>query len=370
MKPPKKKILFLAQLPPPVHGASIMNSHVFNSQLIRSKFEFIPLPLQFADSIADIGRISFKKIWLMVVYCFKLIYTILKFRPDVAYFTIAPIGGAFYRDAVFSIILRVFNVKRLYHLHGKGIQQEIDHSAFKRRIYRLVFQKSNVIILAGTLHKDIEAIYSGRPYILPCGVPEDPFYNTPRKTRTEPVFLFLSNLVQSKGIDIFLECINQLNKRGFKFKAYIVGAPFDVSLEHVQQYIEQNGLSNCSKILGPLYGDAKKEILMESDILVFPTYYKNEAFPVTILEAMQAAMPVIASNNGGIPEMIDQGKTGFVTPAKDKKAVLEKMELLINEPELRTLLGKNAKYRFHQHYTIEIFEQTLLNILKEVTDKK
>ncbi|MCU7550851.1 glycosyltransferase family 4 protein [Chitinophagaceae bacterium LB-8] len=367
MKPPKKKILFLAQLPPPVHGASIMNNHVLNSSLIRSEFDIIPLPLQFANSIADISRIRFKKIWLMVIFCFRLVYTVIKFRPNVAYFTIAPVGGAFYRDAFFSFILRVLNVKRLYHLHGKGIQQEIADSAIKRMLYRLVFQKSNVIILARILQKDIESIYKGRPFVLPCGVPEDSYYNSVKASRTEPVILYLSNLVLHKGIDIFLECINLLHKKNYKFKAYIVGAPFDVSLEHVQQFIQKNELTTIAEVRGPLYGDEKKKILMESDILVFPSYYKNEAFPVTILEAMQAGIPIIASNNGGIQEMIDQGQTGFVAPIKDREAILEKVELLINDPELRASLGRKAKQKFHQFYTIEIFEQSLLRIFEEVT---
>jgi glycosyltransferase involved in cell wall biosynthesis len=368
MRPPKKKILFLAQLPPPVHGASIMNNQVFNSLLIRSEFDIIPMPLQFATSIADIGTIRFKKLWLMITFCFKLVYTIIKHRPEIAYFTLAPLGGAFYRDAFFSLIIRALKVKRLYHLHGKGIQQEVAHSKMKKLLYRIVFQKSNVIILAKTLQKDIQAIYKGKLFILPNGVQQDSFYNNKKVPGKEPVFLFLSNLVFNKGIEIFLECINQLHKRNYRFKAFIVGAPYDVSLEEVQRFIQEKGLTTIAQVRGPLYGEEKKKVLMESDILIFPSYYENEAFPVTILEAMQAGIPVIASNNGGIPEIIEQGQTGFVTPIKDIEAIVEKMELLINDSELRASIGKKAKEKFQQFYTIEIFEQSLFRIFKEVAE--
>jgi glycosyltransferase involved in cell wall biosynthesis len=366
MQPLKKKILFLVQLPPPVHGSSIMNNHAFNSQIIRSEFDIILLPLQFASSIADIGAISFKKLWLMVSFSFKLIYTILKHRPDVAYFTIAPVGGAFYRDAFFSFILRALGVNRLYHLHGKGIQKEARRSVIKRMLYRFVFHKSNVIILARILAKDIQDIYEGKLFVLPCGVPEDSFFKNVKISRAEPVFLYLSNLVLSKGIKIFLECINQLHQKNYRFQACIVGASYDVSLEEVQRFLEKNGLTTIVEVRGPLYGEEKKKVLLESDILVFPSYYENEAFPVTILEAMQAGLPVIASNNGGIQEMIDQAQTGFVTPIKDVEAIVEKMELLIRDPELRTLLGIKAQEKFYRLYTIEIFEKSLLRIFKEV----
>lgn len=367
MRPSKKKILFLAQLPPPVHGASIMNNHAINSQIIRSKFDIIPLPLQFASSIADIGAISFKKLWLMITFSFRLVYTVVKHRPDVAYFTIAPVGGAFYRDAFFSFILRLLNVKRLFHLHGKGIQQQVAHSAMKRNLYHYVFQNSDVIILAQNLAKDIQSVYHRELFILPNGVPEDSFFNSARATKAEPVFLFLSNLILSKGIKIFLECIHQLHQKNYRFKACIVGAPFDISIEGVQRIIEKYGLTDLAEVRGPLFGEEKKKVLMESDILVFPSYYENEAFPVTILEAMQAGLPVIASNNGGIPEIVVQGETGFITPIKDIEAIVDKMELLIRDPELRMSLGKRAKEKFHQFYTIESFEKSLVRIFEEVT---
>lgn len=361
-----KRILFIVQLPPPIHGASIMNNHAFNSQLIRSEFEIIPLPLQFATSIADIGTLRVKKFWQMATFCFKLIYAIVKHKPDLAYFTIAPIGGAFYRDAFFSFILRVFRVKRLYHLHGKGIQQEVASSAIKRILYRFVFQKSNVIVLANSLREDVRTIYKGEPFVLPYGLPKDSFYFKEKISGAEPKFLFLSNLVHSKGIEIFLECINQLHIKDYRFKACIVGAPYDVSSEDVQRFIHNNGLTTIANVPGPLYGEEKKKVLMDSDILVFPSHYQNEALPVTIIEAMQAGLPVIACNNGGIPEMIVQGQTGFITPIKNVEAIVEKMELLINEPELRRSMGLMAKERFLQFYTIEIFEESLLKIFKVV----
>jgi glycosyltransferase involved in cell wall biosynthesis len=361
-----KRILFIVQFPPPVHGASIMNNYAFNSHLIRSEFEIIALPLQFATSIADIGAIRLKKFWLMVTFCFKLVFAIVKHRPDLAYFTLAPVGGAFYRDAFFSFIIRIFRVKRLYHLHGKGIHQEVASSAIKKMIYRFVFQKSNVIVLAKTLQEDVQAIYKGKPFVLPYGLPRDSFYCNEKISRAEPVFLFLSNLVRSKGIEIFLECINQLHKKNYRFKAYIVGAAYDVSLEDVQRFIQKNGLTNIVDVPGPLYGEEKKKVLHNSDILVFPSHYQNEALPVTILEAMQAGLPAIACNNGGISEMIDHGQTGFLTPIRDVEAIVEKMELLINDPELKRSMGRKAKERFHQFYTIEKFEQSLLNVFKEV----
>lgn len=347
-----------------------MNNHAINSKIIRSKFEIIPLPLQFASSIADIGAISFKKLWLMITFSLKLIYTIVKHRPDVAYFTIAPVGGAFYRDAFFSFILRVLNVKRLFHLHGKGIQQQVAHSVLKRKLYRFVFQNSNIIILAQNLAKDIQPLYHRKLFVLPNGVPEDPFFNIAKTSKAEPVFLFLSNLILSKGIKIFLESIHRLYLKNYRFKACIVGAPFDVNIEEVQRIIEKNGLTDFAEVRGPLFGEEKKKVLMESDILVFPSYYENEAFPVTILEAMQAGLPVIASNNGGIPEIVVQGETGFVTPIKDIEAIVEKMELLIRDPELRMSLGRRAKDKFHQFYTIESFEKSLVRIFEEVTGRE
>jgi glycosyltransferase involved in cell wall biosynthesis len=360
----KKRILFIVSLPPPVHGTTLMNHFVVNSKLLNSEFNCSFLPLNFADSINDIGTFRIKKVWKMLTFSLQLIRRLISVRPHLVYFTIAPVGGAFYRDAFFSLLIKAFNVRILYHLHGKGISNS-SKSSIKKAIYRATFYNSDVIVLAISLVSDVSNIYSGQPFILANGLPKS-FIQRKETLLEPPTILFLSNLIRSKGIKIFLECIKQLNESGVSFKAKIVGAPYDVSFEEVTKFLKDNSLLKKVELLGPLYGSEKENVLSTSDLLLFPSYYQNEAFPITILEAMQAEVPVIACDNGAIAEIIENGKTGFVVPMHNIAELKSKSELLITNPRLRSQMAVAAKERFSRFYTIGLFERNIFEIFKQV----
>jgi glycosyltransferase involved in cell wall biosynthesis len=360
----KKRILFIVSLPPPVHGAALMNQFLVSSRLINSEFDCSFLSLNFSNSINDIGVFKVRKIWEMLLFSIKLIRRLAQFKPHLVYFTIAPVGAAFYRDAFFSLLIKMFNIRILYHLHGKGINDS-SRSFFKRAIYKRVFNNADVIVLAASLTKDISKIYRGKPFVLANGLPK--FICEKEKTASEfPTILFLSNLVRTKGVEIFLECIKQLHESGILFKAKIIGAPYDISFNQVIKFIEKNSLQKKAELLGALYGIEKEQVLVDSDLLLFPSYYQNEAFPLTILEAMQAGVPVIASDNGAIAEIIEDGKTGFVVPIHSVTALKEKTELLIKNSQLRIEMGIESKARYNQLYTIEVFEQNIVKIFRQV----
>jgi glycosyltransferase involved in cell wall biosynthesis len=359
-----KRILFVVTLPPPVHGAALMNQFLFSSGLINSQFDCSFLPLIFSNSINDIGAFSIRKIWKMLIFSIKLVKRLIKFKPQVVYFTIAPVGAAFYRDAFFSLLMKMFNVRILYHLHGKGIYDS-SRSYFRRAIYKGVFRNTDTIVLAASLAKDISKVYRGKPFILANGLPK--FVCEESKTVSDPpTILFLSNLVRTKGVEIFLECIKQLHESGIHFRAKIIGAPYDISFNEVESFIKKNSLQSKIELLGALYGVEKEKALIKSDILLFPSFYQNEAFPITILEAMQAGVPVIASNNGAIAEIIEDGKTGFIVPMRNVTAFKEKTELLLKNSQLRTQMAIAGKERYNQLYTIEVFEHNIVKIFRQV----
>lgn len=93
------------------------------------------------------------------------------------------------------------------------------------------------------------------------------------------------------------------------------------------------------------------QVLLASQIFVLAT--KFEAFPISILEAMRAAMPVVATQVGGISEAINDGETGILVPANDVTALREALRRLICDPDLRERLGTNSRLRFLSSFTSE-----------------
>ena len=104
-----------------------------------------------------------------------------------------------------------------------------------------------------------------------------------------------------------------------------------------------------------------------ADIFAYPT--RQDAFPLVILEAMNFGLPIISTKEGAIPEIIENGITGFIIEKGDSKDLAAKLEILIENESLRKLLGDAAKEKFLQKYTDECFQKnmklTFMQILKE-----
>jgi glycosyltransferase involved in cell wall biosynthesis len=93
------------------------------------------------------------------------------------------------------------------------------------------------------------------------------------------------------------------------------------------------------------------EILAGAHIFALAT--KWEGFPLSILEAMRAGLPVIASDVGGVSEAVADGKTGFLIPRGDAERFRERLDLLLSDPSLRRRMGVNARSSYENQFTLE-----------------
>jgi glycosyltransferase involved in cell wall biosynthesis len=359
--PNKKKILFIGQLPPPMHGASLMNSYVINSEVIRHNFSLVIINLQFAKSIKEITRFSFLKVYKAVFYAFLIVKRILLQKPDLIYFTVSPVGFAFIRDTFYVLLFKLFHRKIVFHLHGKGIKENAKRNFLIRFIYTWVFKNSHIICLSKRLAEDIENVYHSIPFIVPNGIQVHQKLNQPIKKSNEspPQILYLSNYIRNKGMLILIEALSILKSQGYYFNARFVGAPFDLTVEMLESKISEQNLNEYVKLIGPLYGNDKIAEFQKADIFVFPTYYKIEAFPLVILEAFQFALPVISTFEGGIPDMGIDNVAGFLVETKNPQKLAEKIATLLNDKELRLRMGKKGYYKFKNNYTLAHFENNI-----------
>lgn len=105
-------------------------------------------------------------------------------------------------------------------------------------------------------------------------------------------------------------------------------------------------------------------ILSRSQISVLVSNW--EGFPLSILEAMRAGLPVVASGVGGVAEAVEDVKTGYVVPQGDPDAVRDRIERLLASPALRVQLGTNGRSRYEQHFTLERLVARTLTVYQNV----
>jgi glycosyltransferase involved in cell wall biosynthesis len=361
----KKKLLLFVKIPPPITGATIINQSVIHSKILKNTFDIRKICVSYSKSVSNLGIISFNKIFIFIYTLTKLLIEIIFYRPKVIYFQISPLKTAFIRDLVYVIFMKLFRINKIvFHIHGKGIKDETKIK-WKRFLYQFVFSGSYVISLSDLLIDDIKPLSVKQIFVVNNGIPQLSF---PIKKNNTPYIklLYLSNLIIEKGILDFIQSIILLKQSGINFKAFIVGAEGNLSIDNLTTLLDTNNLIDSTKYLGPLYGNDKWTILSESDILVFPTKMKHECFPTVILEAFQFGVPVISTDEGAIPDIIDNEINGIIINKNSPIEITNKIIYLYNFPDKRIQMGINAHQKFIEKYTIEIFEKNMVNVFNNV----
>ncbi len=360
------RILFLGQLPPPVHGVTMMNDYLVNSKILQANFHFDIVSLRFITSINEISKYSIRKVIKAIRYGCEVTKKLLRNKPDLVYFTISPKGYAFFRDSLYVLILKVSRKKVVFHLHGQGIRESSRSNFIIKALIAWIFRNSYVICLSERLIPDIEGVYRSTPYVVQNGikVQSNSYERKSRDKTSVPNILYLSNYARDKGVLILIDALKILKDRGVPFHARLVGAPANLTVEFLMEVIRKQHLEEFVEITGPLYDEAKGAEFSKADLFVFPSL--NDAFPLAILEAMQYSLPVVASFEGGIPDMVVDKETGFLIKDIDANKLSDKLYVLLKNEDLRLEMGRKGHNRFMGNFTIDHFEKNMLTTFQDI----
>lgn len=370
----KPKILFIMHMPPPVHGAAMVGQYIHDSKLINQEFDCHYINLTTAKNLQDIGKVGMRKLLDFFKLLKKMRHEVKVVKPQLVYVTPNACGGAFYKDFVVVQMLKRLGCQVVVHYHNKGVatRQEkwLDNVLYKR-----FFKGVKVILLSECLYEDVKK-YVVRGDVLVCGngIPSSAIEGlvsaSPAMTSPEdkvPHLLFLSNLLISKGVVILLDSLKVLKEKGCRFVCdFVGGETVEMDAAMFQAEVVKRGLEGMVVYHGRKYGKDKEAFLNAADIFVFPTFYHNECFPLVLLEAMEHGVACISTTEGGIPGIIDNGKTGFLVPKHDVVALADKIQLLLSNSDLRCNMGKAGRVKFEKEFTLNVFENRMTWILEHI----
>lgn len=364
-----KKVLLLAQTPPPLHGQAIMQQYLVNDSWNWCIKEH--LRLEYSDNIQQVGHFQFGKILKL----FKLIFAIYKSSRkstiDLIYY---PPGGPnripLYRDVITLLFAKLFSKRIILHFHAGGINDLIE----KLNPIELFFVKNafkdinHVIVLLPWLQKEVTWFAPKNIYVVPNGI-EDVAYKYSKCSKLENTccnILFVGNLKEEKGIFILLSALAMLKKAGHIFKVKIMGEAHSTAVkERILKVLKLENIVDDVDLLGSLAGESKWNEFRKANIFCLPTY-ATEAMPVSIIEAMMFSLPTVTTEWRSIPDMITDGEEGFLVPVKDAKALAEKLLLLIKTPELATQMGESARRRFESAFNLEKHLEKMRQIFVQI----
>jgi starch synthase len=117
----------------------------------------------------------------------------------------------------------------------------------------------------------------------------------------------------------------------------------------LQDEISRNGVEDCVTLLDAVKNTELVEFYRHSEIFVLPTYY--EAFPKVVVEAMGCGLPVVATRTGGIPELVDDGRTGFLMPFGSPDTISARLRTLLGDDRLRSSMGSLGREKVQSGFT-------------------
>jgi glycosyltransferase involved in cell wall biosynthesis len=396
------KLLVFAHTPPPHHGQSYMVQLMLEGfggdrrQANRSApsppgafgIECYHVNTRLSRKLEDIGDLRFGKFILLLGYCLQAIWC--RFRYGVSNFYYIPAPGkrsAIYRDWLVMLLCRPFFKRVILHWHAAGLAKWLEMVVTMRwrsLTYRLMKRVDLSIVLSKFNRADAEKIFSRQIRVVSNGIPDPcPDFTQavlPRRkarfaarrkllsrqaleavdledTGGDPELvrvLFLAHCTREKGLFDTVEAValanQRLHQRQVPVSLRLIVAGGFVTAEDKAEFdrrLAEPGIADMVQYLGFVSGEQKNQLLRETDLFCFPTYYENENQPVNLIEAMAFGLPTLTTRWRSLPELFPANYPGLVN-IRSPEQLAERMLALMT---IKT--GEGFRDAFLQSFTLE-----------------
>jgi glycosyltransferase involved in cell wall biosynthesis len=274
--------------------------------------------------------------------------------------------ASFTRKSLAVILARLFGKKVILHVHGAEFYVFYQKcGAFRKKWMTSILGACDCIVALSNQWKqdlqkisprsDIRVIYN--PTIL-----RDISLESGLSHQNNPVqFLFMGRIGKRKGVYDILESMRQV--RSDNVQVYLYG---DGELDQLQKLVEEQGLDHCVKVCGWIDGSTKDATFRSADVLLLPSY--NEGLPISVLEAMAYALPVLATDVGGIPEAVIEGQNGFLISPGQCDVLANRIERLASSVELRHKMGRVGYEMAATRFSLPVIIQQLESLYDEFNE--
>jgi glycosyltransferase involved in cell wall biosynthesis len=236
--------------------------------------------------------------------------------------------------------------------HGSDLAVPGLKGAYRKHLREAIKGAAGCIIVGSHMKQILRDIYSDlddkKVHQIPCGAPMDDFCMHPQSNRLEhdPLKLItVGRLVNGKGIDLCLQALQLIRDRNLKIQLSIIGDGEEKS--SLIEMTKSFGLEDSVAFLGHQPPEVIAEQLSSHHVFLQPSRKAKhgwiEGFGVSITEAMASALPVIASNTGGIPDQVRDGLDGFLVEIDSYKDIAECILKYEADEELRKRHGNSAR---------------------------
>ncbi|WP_295891656.1 glycosyltransferase family 4 protein [uncultured Vibrio sp.] len=264
--------------------------------------------------------------------------------------------GSFWRKTLLLQLARLFGVKTIFHLHSGEFKNYYESRSPKIKKYISdFFAKIDLVIALTESWKQVVLEISPQAKVEVVFNPVEEFTGDYQKCSNQ--ILFLGRLRDTKGLFELIDACAKLKRQGAEFELVLAG---DGNIKDIRQLCADKGLADVVRLPGWVDGKVKERLLLESDIFVLPSYF--EGLPIGVIEAMANKVAVIATDVGGIPDVLVSGQEGLLVKARNTGELAEAIKTLLQNPEVKNRYINNAYQRASQQFSSESVNAALISL--------
>jgi glycosyltransferase involved in cell wall biosynthesis len=351
--PSRPRLLIVGPLPPPYTGPAVATKRLLTSKVMRGRFDLLFLNIADADGADSIGRLTWHNIGLAICHGLRCLSLIHRERPSAVYIPIDRAFWGFLRDLLIIFAGRLYRTAIIAHLRAGRFDLIHDYGAVGRMIARIGLRFISCALVLGEPLRNIfgdylppEKIRVAANGIDLTGWSGNSGSSISQQATTGPIHIvYLANLFRDKGAHIMLAALAHVVERIPDVRVSFAGTWMDLEFRsYCMNLVSKHKLENHVEFLGMVDEERKRELLSRAHMLVFVPV-KAEGFPWVILEGMASGLPVIATPQGMIKDVVIDGETGYLIPPDDPEGLAEHIVRLGLDAKLRVEMGLRGRER-------------------------
>ncbi len=341
------RVLISTHVGAPWGGVSTLYGDLFRSRFAQLVELYYVDNHPKAGSVSRSGRISQSNLVSAFTYYLHYVALLLRIKPHVVHIATSP-GLSFVKQGIAVALAKTLRSRVVLAPHC-SYERLLQGNGLWRVYCRFVLGRCNGLI---ALSKEWLAAQQRLPgclvEYLPNAIDLEPYRNQPRPRADDDghvvKILFLGSIGRDKGSFDLVRAAAQLQQ-------ILSAAPWQIDLrgealhpgepEQVQHLIDASALGDRVHIRPPVFDADKVSCLAGADLFVLPSYH--EGMPVSVIEAMAAGLPVVATQVGGIPDLVTDGENGLLVPPGQPQALAEALAGLMGDPGRRTRMGLTGR---------------------------
>lgn len=375
------RLLLVGPVPPPYGGIATYVNDLYQSNM--ENVDFYVFNTSFPEWVAGFNReggrtylslfeggllAGLRKLFYVMLSYIFFIRAIIDTKPDIV--QVFPASyWAYWRNWVYLLIAKILRKKTIFHVLNAIDAFYNEVGSLQKCILRLSLKSPDFILVQSPyLQKFVEQLTPRSVKGLFNGIHIDKIPSRVEKREIFdnsriPIGVTVGNLSKNKGTYLILDALNNLKREGYKINWNFIGRGNESIFEKLATDL---GIRDQVHFSGVVDDSQKWEYLSSSDFFCLPSIAEGQ--PISIIEAMAVGLPIISTKVGSIPEIIVDGKNGYLIEAGNVVELQNTIKKMAQDLEIRKEMGKNNIALCEERHNIYALLNNLRNVYLSLSE--